>query len=347
MRSTSIFFNPFSCFWQILTIFLLAAGFSFLSPKVFAQNANQQKIVLQERQEKDNSQTLLNGVLKEKPWTKTIQSYCALGSEYYVLRQDAGEKETVLAFSASINEASIKKLRDKNVYILGNFKVKEIQAPSDESPAPVMRGSDMVFTCTVFEVKEIGEYTMPQQHSRSIVSNKPPIADLVADIVHQVDVIESHLDLETKERVLECAEGEAVICVYSIKGSLKMVDYYEQKKDGSAHTLIAYFDKNGNLISIHEEHCQKKVPYGNAVSPTGEIRPDAFDVCSETDTYIHQQKQIQKNNLVRAFQNKKHTTVSQKEEILNQPANTLQTQYENFIKFVYGSLGCGDVYPVF
>ncbi len=104
---------------------------------------------------KPNSDTqTFTGTLLAKQWSKSIQSYCAQGSDYTVLKLSDGS-EVVL------ENMTRKKLADfnaKTVEISGYYEIKVIKKPiSSQQPSleqrPDMGGED--FRCKVLVVQSI------------------------------------------------------------------------------------------------------------------------------------------------------------------------------------------------
>ena len=83
----------------------------------------------------------LKGKLVKKTWTKTMQSYCAGGSDYYVL-VNKDKKEIVLNLAAW-NDKQIEKKLNKEVRLKGNWESvkQENNDPMSQHPvdAPVCR----------------------------------------------------------------------------------------------------------------------------------------------------------------------------------------------------------------
>jgi hypothetical protein len=83
----------------------------------------------------------LKGKLIKKPWSKSIQSYCAGGSDYYVL-VGKDKRETVLNLSAW-EDAQITKKLNKEVRLKGKWETvqKENNDPMSQHPvdAPMCR----------------------------------------------------------------------------------------------------------------------------------------------------------------------------------------------------------------
>ncbi len=104
-----------------------------------------------------NSETL-KGKLERKPWAKSTQSYCAQGSDFYVLNTENASH--VLQFDEAKFGAQLAKNEGKTIKIRGEFKVKKIkstQNPMEQRPVtldPEGREADS-FECEVFEILEI------------------------------------------------------------------------------------------------------------------------------------------------------------------------------------------------
>jgi uncharacterized protein YutD len=103
----------------------------------------------------------LKGTFLEKPWAKSTQSYCAQGSNYFVLVEKNGA-EHVLDFSKDSGKAEqYKKWLNKPVRLKGEFTTRTIKAnPNEISQRPISYGPDgkeisSDYTCTVFTVKSI------------------------------------------------------------------------------------------------------------------------------------------------------------------------------------------------
>ena len=105
--------------------------------------------------------TSFSGTLLKKPWSKTTQSYCAGGSDYFVLK--VGEEEIVLQRGGSdkTREAFFGKWVGKKVKIQGKKKEKKITNTDPMEQKPITFSSDgkpitdAPFTCTVIEVIRI------------------------------------------------------------------------------------------------------------------------------------------------------------------------------------------------
>lgn len=102
-----------------------------------------------------NAQTItLTGTLKQKPWTKSTESYCAQGSEYFVLSRP-NQEDLVLEWISAPNLQWI----NQRVQVRGVRKTKSIPKPSDNVQRPVSFSLDgkeeADFECTVFEVRRL------------------------------------------------------------------------------------------------------------------------------------------------------------------------------------------------
>jgi len=66
----------------------------------------------------------LSGTIIEKPWSKTIESWNAGGSEYYVLKTEnhnlPAEKEIILRPSEKVSFEKLASLKNKRVLVKGN-----------------------------------------------------------------------------------------------------------------------------------------------------------------------------------------------------------------------------------
>ncbi len=99
------------------------------------------------------------GIVLTKSWTKSTQSYCAQGSDYFVLK--VGKGGFVLENQSSINLADYK---GKKVSFLGYEKTRTIETKDDGSQRPIQRTLDKdgneitieetAFTCTVLIVQK-------------------------------------------------------------------------------------------------------------------------------------------------------------------------------------------------
>ena len=82
--------------------------FSFISLVFFNVNAQKEKL----------APIKLSGELIKKEWTKSTESYCAQGSEYYVLQVNNSSRTVIVEFE----EEKVKntKLLNKNVEVIWN-----------------------------------------------------------------------------------------------------------------------------------------------------------------------------------------------------------------------------------
>lgn len=102
---------------------------------------------------------LFSGVILKKEWTKTTQSYCAGGSDYYVLKTDT--EEIVLSRGdEKANERYFKKWVGKKVSIKAEMVQKEIKNDNDMEQKPVTfnpdgKTEDTAFSCWILKVIHI------------------------------------------------------------------------------------------------------------------------------------------------------------------------------------------------
>ncbi len=98
------------------------------------------------------SYTTFSGTLLKKPWSKSTQSYCAQGSDYYILKN--GEQEYVVKFKT---EKTLDELNEQLVIIEGELEEIRIEPPATDIPSqvPDMGPAGAAFTCTVLKAKRI------------------------------------------------------------------------------------------------------------------------------------------------------------------------------------------------
>lgn len=102
----------------------------------------------------------LSGTILKKPWTKSTGSYCAGGSDYYVLRIDSGEEVILENISNVSTEKYFEKWVGKKVIVIGMKFEKKIKNENNFSQKPITYSPDGKvkeedFTCLVFKVKKI------------------------------------------------------------------------------------------------------------------------------------------------------------------------------------------------
>jgi hypothetical protein len=104
---------------------------------------------------KTTMETEFNGTIKKKPWSKSTQSYCAGGSDYFVLVIENNE-EIVLQNNTG---EELDDLDGKEVTIIGKKVTKTIKNNNPMEQRPVSRfkkdGEDTGFQCTVLDVTKI------------------------------------------------------------------------------------------------------------------------------------------------------------------------------------------------
>lgn len=103
------------------------------------------------KQKKEKAETF-TGTIKKKPWSKSTQSYCARGSDYFVLLQN-DESEMVIQNNSTIN---LENWVDKKVKITGKKETRVIKANLNEQrPINPFEKDDGTFKCTVLDMKKI------------------------------------------------------------------------------------------------------------------------------------------------------------------------------------------------
>ncbi|MBN1941242.1 MAG: hypothetical protein JW772_03610 [Candidatus Diapherotrites archaeon] len=95
----------------------------------------------------------LEGIVRQGSWEKSLKSYCAGGSDFFVLETESGE-EKVLKYDAMLYDYT-----DKRVAIKASEIERTIPCPQG-SQCPVPKDwkagtPEPSFVCTVFEVTEI------------------------------------------------------------------------------------------------------------------------------------------------------------------------------------------------
>jgi hypothetical protein len=136
---------------KLLPLILLA----FLSAPVFAQQGSV-AIKATNSATSETREVTLKGELLLKKWSKTTESYCAQGSDYYALAGEGGEH--VLKLKKYQNKVLRRKV-GKTVELTGKFVTRTIKAdPNSQHPVvpnPITGEDDGDFECTVFEVSKI------------------------------------------------------------------------------------------------------------------------------------------------------------------------------------------------
>ena len=95
----------------------------------------------------------LSGTLLLKRWAKSAQSYCAGGSDYYVLKAENGAEFVLARDKDEAYPKAFADWQDKTVVLYGAFVEKIIATPADNrSQHPVGDDKD-AFACRVFVVK--------------------------------------------------------------------------------------------------------------------------------------------------------------------------------------------------
>lgn len=104
------------------------------------------------------------GTLELRPWSKSTQSYCAQGSEYYVLIQADGEELVI----RNDSEQDLAPFNGQAVQIEGALETKTINPPQNPlaqrivTKRPRFLGGnkseeeeEIAFTCTILVLQQI------------------------------------------------------------------------------------------------------------------------------------------------------------------------------------------------
>ncbi len=146
---------------MMIRIICIASVFYFatLDAPILAQNQTIQETMPSEAFLEEN----LTGTLEKRSWSKSLQSYCAQGSEYYCLVEDKTGNEWVLEIAVKKN---IARMIGKKVALKGIISTKTIENKSSQNPAEISQrpvsydpitgeSREEDFTCTVFVVKNM------------------------------------------------------------------------------------------------------------------------------------------------------------------------------------------------
>jgi uncharacterized protein YutD len=116
--------------------------------------------------ETSKKRVTLSGKILQKAWSKSQQSYCAQGSDYFVLSVTGKGSEFVLENSSKQNLSS---LLGKTVKVEGYHRRKTVKSNPDENmQRPVNFDGSDDFVCEVFVVEKI----MPSENSKKSVPRK-------------------------------------------------------------------------------------------------------------------------------------------------------------------------------
>jgi hypothetical protein len=95
----------------------------------------------------------IQGLLIHKPWSKNTDSYCAQGSDYFVIQTDSSS-ELVLEPKDSTIWNAMKEFESRKVLLSGNTRTKEIK-PSNPNEQQIVTFDGGNYTCKVFTVETI------------------------------------------------------------------------------------------------------------------------------------------------------------------------------------------------
>lgn len=99
-----------------------------------------------------NSKETIKGKVEKKECSKSTESYCAQGSEYFVIMSASG---TIVLESKKDLSSCV----GKEVEITGHYKEKEVSNENEMSQKPIstpnLDGSVDEFKCNVFVVEKV------------------------------------------------------------------------------------------------------------------------------------------------------------------------------------------------
>ncbi|TAE70925.1 MAG: hypothetical protein EAZ85_11315 [Bacteroidetes bacterium] len=128
----------------IFTLLIIVCQISILS----AQN---KKDTRKDTKKKMTEKTF-EGKIEKKPWSKSTQSYCARGSEYFVLVLPDQTEHVIQNNSKTDLEA----LDGQQVKITGKMETRVIKAnPMEQRPINPFEKDDGTFRCEVLAVSKI------------------------------------------------------------------------------------------------------------------------------------------------------------------------------------------------
>lgn len=106
----------------------------------------------QGKKQKEEKAEKFKGIIKKKPWSKSTQSYCARGSDYFVLLQN-DKSEIVIQNHTRIN---LEIWVNEKVTIIGKRETRVIKANLNEQrPINSFEKDDGTFQCTVLDIESI------------------------------------------------------------------------------------------------------------------------------------------------------------------------------------------------
>ena len=98
--------------------------------------------------------TCLTGVVIKRPWSKSVQSWCAGGSDYYTIKYD--HKYSILSFENNDLQKSVANLENRTVTICGkHIKFYKTYKPSPLQQCPVDANGDCLALCHYFHVIDL------------------------------------------------------------------------------------------------------------------------------------------------------------------------------------------------
>ncbi len=133
----------------ILTLTLILSSAFILTVLAQTAKGDSQK----NKKSKTSNNKTFKGTLVQMPWTKSGESYCAGGSEYFVLKTSDGKH--ILQTDSNKVWETLKKKSGQIVTIVGSLEEKRIE-PNPMEQAPLdMDGKVSTYTCDVLRVLTI------------------------------------------------------------------------------------------------------------------------------------------------------------------------------------------------
>lgn len=126
-------------------ILIAVVFFSFLDISFAQIKGGQKKVV--------NKMEQFEGTIIQKPWTKSTESYCAQGSEYFVLQPTSSKKVSIVLKNNP--DIDFSRYANKKVAISGRLETRIIEDNNDPMEQRPSTGLENNFRCTVLDVKSI------------------------------------------------------------------------------------------------------------------------------------------------------------------------------------------------
>ncbi len=100
----------------------------------------------------ENKDLKLTGKLLEKQWSKSAASYCAQGSNYFVLETT---NQSYVLDTETAEKCGAKQYIDKKVALRGKLTLRKITNTNPMEQKPVTLGDNSTYSCEIVVVKKI------------------------------------------------------------------------------------------------------------------------------------------------------------------------------------------------